>query len=85
MRTAVVGEQATLRCSEWDTKTVVAWAQNYVKKAKFNVCAKMNKAANALFSIEFSDYDATIVSKLSLGSLHSRSIWNLQLHLSHSS
>jgi len=33
------------------------------------------------FSIEFADYDAIIVSQLSLCSLHGRSIWILQLRL----
>jgi len=33
------------------------------------------------FSIKFSDYGATIVSKLSLPSLYGRSIWNLSLCL----
>jgi len=32
-------------------------------------------------SIEFSDYGATIISELSLCSLHGRSIWNVLLRL----
>jgi len=36
-------------------------------------------------SIEFSDYGSTIISKLSLHSLHGWFIWNLSLRLSRSS
>jgi len=45
---------------------------------------ELQRLQTLLFSIEFSDYSDTIVSKLSLCSFHDWSIWNLLLRLNRS-